>query len=115
MIERTPDRPASSPRMESRFLIPRRLVRWSLGGSSAFALMIAFCLFLVPQSYTARLSLSLAAATGGTNSLLASVSGLGTSPATKYIGVIRSRGFAEQVVQRTGLHRLLGQGSSEEK
>src|SRR5262245_46076156 len=101
MIERTPDRLTSPLRSEARFLVPRRLIRWSLVGSSAFVLMTLACLFLVPQSYTARLSMSLAPTTGGSNNLLASFSGLGASPATKYIGVLRSRGFAEQVIQRT--------------
>src|SRR5262245_158450 len=114
MIERTPDLLESKPRSPAAFFTRTRLLRWSLTGLVAFAGLVLACLFLMPQSYTARLSVSVASATGGSNGLLASVTGLGSSPATKYVGVLRSRGFAEQVVQRVGIHRLYGLTSSED-
>ena len=114
MIERTPDVLELKPRSESRFLVKTRLVRWGLAGSMIFLSVLALALFLVPQSYTAKLSVSLASTTGGGSGLLASVTGIGNSPATKYVGVLRSRSFAEQVAERSNLQQVCCLASSDD-
>jgi len=76
-----------------------------LGGGIGLCSLLLSLLFL-PQSYSANISLSILQPTDMASGLLASATGLGSSPTAKYVGVMKSRRFAEAVEDRFHLQAL---------
>src|ERR1041385_8300310 len=83
----------------SSFLRRRRRTALQLS-AGIFSALLLLCLLFLPQSYTANISLAILQPTDITGGLLASATGLGASPTSKYVGVLKSRRFAEIVEAR---------------
>lgn len=75
-------------------------------GFLLFILFITAGLFLIPQSFASKVSLSIVQA-GGTPSLLTGL-GLGGRSDKKYVGVLKSRWIANKVENRVHLRELYG-------
>jgi uncharacterized protein involved in exopolysaccharide biosynthesis len=85
-------------------LVEKRWRKWFLAGAGSFVLVLIACLLLLPQSYTSRLSLSVAQTNEGGGFL--SGLGIGGSSTSKYVGVLKSRRFAEAVEKKVSLKSL---------
>lgn len=118
MKEETPILQETVARVETRVWVKKRLKRWIGIGVAAFAITAAFCVFMIPQSYKSSISLSVASSTGsagaGAGGLLQAITGAGGSANSKYVGVLKSRRFAEQVVRQLGLQRIYHQPNFDE-
>jgi uncharacterized protein involved in exopolysaccharide biosynthesis len=93
-------------------LVEKRWRRWLLAGIASFVVVLTACLLLVPQSYTSRLSLSVAQTNEG-GGLLSGL-GLGSSSTSKFIGVLKSRRFAEAIEKKVDLKSLYGLNSTDD-
>ncbi len=91
----------------------RHWSRWLGIGILAFLIILAASLFLAPRTFTSKLSLSVALPTEAAGGL-ASMAGLSASPTAKYIGVLRSRRFAEEVESRAHLQSIYKTPSEED-
>ncbi len=112
MIEQPSEVPASPRRADSTFIDKQRIRRWSLIAMGTFALLMIVCLFVVPQTYKGTVSMQVtnsgAAAMAGSSGIISALTGA-ASPNTKYIGVLGSRTFAEEIAKQIGLQRMYRQ------
>jgi uncharacterized protein involved in exopolysaccharide biosynthesis len=88
-------------------IIKRRLGVLVVAGFAFFAVSLAICLLLLPQRFTAQVSLSFTqpmpmSALGGMSSLAS----LGIAQGNKYVGILRSRRFADAVLRKVDLRSL---------
>jgi uncharacterized protein involved in exopolysaccharide biosynthesis len=87
-------------------VVRRRARILASAGFLLFLLFIMAGLFLIPQSFASRVSLSIVQG-GGTPSLLTGL-GLGGRSDKKYVGVLKSRWIADKVENRVHLRDLYG-------
>lgn len=87
----------------------RRLRTWLKVGLGVFVVVLLFLLLFLPQTYTARLSLAFVQPSAGAGGILSLVAPNGGSPSSKYIGIVKSRTFAEDVVRQMRIQELLGE------
>ncbi len=92
-------------------LIRRHRGKFVTVGLFSFLLGMILCATLIPQSFTSQISLSFPQAAQPTALNLLTGSG-GTG--SRYIGVLRSRRFAEEVERRAGVTKLCGFTSDED-
>lgn len=97
-----------------RMLVRRRWRVWGAFALSGFLGIGLYCFFGLPQRYTARTSLSIQREDAPVASPLARFAGLGGGGNKTYLGVLRSRRFAERVEGRVGLRALYGLKTAEE-
>ncbi|HLV79495.1 MAG TPA: hypothetical protein VKT32_04410 [Chthonomonadaceae bacterium] len=93
-----------------RDLLRKRLRQWLVLGGALFCVFVLCGLFLIPQSYTATVSISMEQPSpGGAGASLAALAGLSTGGGSKkYTGVLRSRRFATEVEQMADLSAVYG-------
>lgn len=92
----------------------RRLFRRALFyGLSLFITLLLLCLFFMPQSFRSEVSLSFAQppVAGGALGTLGMLAG---GQGNKYLGVLRSRRFAEEVARKVGVRELYQLENEEE-
>ncbi|MCS6777254.1 MAG: hypothetical protein RMJ43_10615 [Chloroherpetonaceae bacterium] len=97
-----------------RVLVRRRWRAWGGVALSGFLGIGLYCFFGLPQNYTARTSLSIQRDEATVSSPLARFAGLGGGGNKSYLGVLRSRSFAERVERRVNLRALYGLKTTEE-
>ncbi|HZT43596.1 MAG TPA: hypothetical protein VFA07_15635 [Chthonomonadaceae bacterium] len=91
-----------------RDILRRRLRQWIGLGVILYALFLCSGLFLIPQSYSATVSVSIDQSSSSTNSPLAALTGLGAAGGKKYTGVLHSRMFAQEVENQVHLADIYG-------
>jgi uncharacterized protein involved in exopolysaccharide biosynthesis len=82
----------------------RRARSWVLIGAILFAAVFAYQLYLVPQTFTSTVSLTIQQPSSGGAGALALLTGQAAN--TKYMGILKSRTIAEQVEQKVHLAQL---------
>ncbi|HLJ57661.1 MAG TPA: Wzz/FepE/Etk N-terminal domain-containing protein [Chthonomonadaceae bacterium] len=90
-----------------RQILRRRRVLWTALGIGLFLVSAFVALFVYPQNYSATVSISMQKA-DTSSSPLAALAGGGLGGGKKYVGVIKSRNFAEKVDRVAHFRQLLG-------
>lgn len=85
-------------------IIRRRFLAIASVAIGLFVLLSAFFLYMMPQSFASRASIAFQQSTPAGGALAGLLGG--GSATTKYIGILRSRNFAEKVERETDLHTL---------
>lgn len=88
-------------------IVRRRRWSWAFLGAGLFVTFLLGGLFLVPQSYTASVSIAMDQSSN-TPSALAALTGMSGGGGKKYVGVLRSRLFASEVEQAEDVHDIYG-------
>src|ERR1700727_2898055 len=84
----------------------RRQRTWLVGGGLVFVVSFLYGLLICPQYFTSSVSISMQQPM--TSSVLGALGALGSTGTKKYVGVLKSRSFAEEVEQKAHLQQLYG-------
>jgi hypothetical protein len=92
----------------AKTIVQRRFKAWVAFGLLISAGLALYCLYVFPQTYSAKVSLSLQRSSSPSSPLSSLVGGLAGGGGRTYMGVLNSRQFAEKVEKRVKIQRIYG-------